>query len=46
MSRALSAPALPAPKIQPPALLAALALLLGTGAIGAAVSPRDRKSVV
>ncbi|WP_062220128.1 YeeE/YedE family protein [Aureimonas sp. D3] len=41
MSRALSAPALPAPKIQPPALLAALALLLGTGAIGAAVSPRQ-----
>jgi uncharacterized membrane protein YedE/YeeE len=41
MSRALPASALPAPPIRPPALLAALALALGTVALGLAYGPRQ-----
>ena len=41
MSRALPAPSAPLPKIQPPALLAASALVLGTLALGAGVGPRQ-----
>ncbi len=41
MSRAVSAPSLSAPPIQPPALLAALALVLGTLGIGAGFGPRQ-----